>query len=182
MKLIEFSLKRRVTVSMIAIGITLFGMVAFTRLPITLLPDISYPTLTVETRFPGAAPSEIEALITRPIEEAVGVAGGVQRLTSVSKPGLSQVTLEFGWGRSMDFAALDVRQKLDLVVLPREAQKPLVLRFDPAKLPEYRTRLEVLDDEARGLHVPLAFTDLVYTLREHVNLVRRVLSKLETRT
>ena len=146
MKLIEFSLKRRVTVSMIAIGITLFGMVAFTRLPITLLPDISYPTLTVETRFPGAAPSEIEALITRPIEEAVGVAGGVQRLTSVSKPGLSQVTLEFGWGRSMDFAALDVRQKLDLVVLPREAQKPLVLRFDPANDPIARLYLRGSDD------------------------------------
>jgi HAE1 family hydrophobic/amphiphilic exporter-1 len=143
---IEFSLKRRVAVSMIAIGITLFGLVAFTRLPITLLPDISYPTLTVETRFPGAAPNEIEALVTRPIEEAVGVAGGVQRLTSVSKPGLSQVTLEFGWGRSMDFAALDVRQKLDLVVLPREAAKPLVLRFDPANDPIARLYLKGSDD------------------------------------
>lgn len=146
MKLIEFSLKRRVTVSMVAIGITLFGLVAFTRLPITLLPDISYPTLTVETRFPGAAPNEIEALVTRPIEEAVGVAGGVQRITSVSKPGLSQVTLEFGWGRSMDFAALDVRQKLDLVVLPREAAKPLVLRFDPANDPIARLYLRGSDD------------------------------------
>ncbi len=146
MKLIEFSLKRRVTVSMVAIGISLFGLVAFTRLPINLLPDISYPTLTVETRFPGAAPNEIEALVTRPIEEAVGVAGGVQRLTSVSKPGLSQVTLEFGWGRSMDFAALDVRQKLDLVVLPRDAQKPLVLRFDPANDPISRLYLKGSDD------------------------------------
>lgn len=146
MKLIEISLKRRVMVSMTAVAVTLFGLVAFTRLPITLLPDISYPTLTVETRFPGAAPSEIEALITRPIEEAVGVAGGVQRLTSVSKPGLSQVTLEFGWGRSMDFAALDVRQKLDLVVLPREADKPLVLRFDPANDPIARLYLRGTDD------------------------------------
>ena len=61
-------------------------------------------------------------------------------------------------------------------------EEDLRQRFDPAKLPEYRERLEVLDDEARGLHVPLAFTDLVYTLREHVNLVRSVLGKLETRT
>jgi TRAP transporter TAXI family solute receptor len=61
-------------------------------------------------------------------------------------------------------------------------EEDLRQRFDPARLPEYRNRLEVLDDEARGLHVPLAFTDLVYTLREHVNLVRQVLSKLENRT
>ena len=61
-------------------------------------------------------------------------------------------------------------------------EEDLRQRFDPAKLPEYRERLEVLDEEARGLHVPLAFTDLVYTLREHVNLVRQVLRKLETRT
>jgi TRAP transporter TAXI family solute receptor len=61
-------------------------------------------------------------------------------------------------------------------------EEDLRQRFDPQRLPEYRNRLEVLDDEARGLHVPLAYTDLVYTLREHVNLVRQVLAKLENRT
>ncbi|HKY32445.1 MAG TPA: efflux RND transporter permease subunit [Candidatus Polarisedimenticolia bacterium] len=138
MGLIEFSLKRRVTVSMIAVALIVFGMVAFTRLPINLLPDISYPSLTVETRFPGAAPAEVESLVSRPVEEAVGVVAGVTRITSVSRPGLSQVTLEFGWGRSMDFASIDVREKLDLVVLPREAAKPVVLRFDPANDPVVR--------------------------------------------
>ncbi len=138
MGLIEFSLKRRVTVSMMAVALIVFGMVAFTRLPINLLPDISYPTLTVETRFPGAAPGEVESLVSRPVEEAVGVVAGVQRVTSVSRPGVSQVTLEFGWGRNMDFASIDVREKLDLVVLPREAEKPIVLRFDPANDPVMR--------------------------------------------
>ena len=76
MGLIEFSLKRRVTVSMMAVALIVFGMVAFTRLPINLLPDISYPTLTVETRFPGAAPGEVESLVSRPVEEAVGVVAG----------------------------------------------------------------------------------------------------------
>ncbi|MEM7583650.1 MAG: efflux RND transporter permease subunit [Acidobacteriota bacterium] len=138
MKLIEVSLKRRVTVAMAAIAVSMFGAVAFTRLPINLLPDISYPTLTIESRFQGAAPAEVEALLTRPIEEAVGVVAGVQRLSSVSRPGLSQVTLEFDWGRNMDFAALDVRQKLDLVTLPRESTKPILLRFDPANDPIMR--------------------------------------------
>jgi hydrophobic/amphiphilic exporter-1 (mainly G- bacteria), HAE1 family len=138
MNVVEFSIKRRVTVTMIAIAVVIFGLVAFTRLPINLLPDISYPSLTVETRFPGAAPEEVESLVTRPIEEMVGIVSGVRRLTSVSRPGLSQVTLEFEWGRNMDFAALDVRQKLELLALPRETQKPLVLRFDPANEPIVR--------------------------------------------
>jgi HAE1 family hydrophobic/amphiphilic exporter-1 len=141
MSLIEFSLRRRVTVSMLAIALVVFGVVAFTRLPINLLPNISYPSLTVEIRFPGAAPGEVESLLSRPIEEAVGVVSGVQRLTSVSRPGLSQVILEFAWGRDMDFAALDVREKLDLVRLPKEALKPVVLRLDPNNDPVVRLYL-----------------------------------------
>jgi HAE1 family hydrophobic/amphiphilic exporter-1 len=139
--LIEFSLKRRVTITMCAVALVVFGAVAFSRLPINLLPDISYPSLTVETRFKGAAPGEVETLVSRPIEEAVGVVAGVQRITSVSRPGLAQVTLEFGWGRNMDFAALDVREKLDLVVLPKETEKPVLLRLDPNNDPIVRLYL-----------------------------------------
>ena len=146
MGIIKFSLERRVTIAMAAIAVSMFGAVAFSRLPINLLPDISYPSLTIESRFSGAAPAEVEALLTRPVEEAVGVVAGVQRITSVSRPGLSQVTLEFGWGRNMDFAALDVRQKLDLLALPREASKPVLLRFDPANDPIMRLYLTGSDD------------------------------------
>lgn len=138
MRIVEFSLRRRVTVSMCAVALVLFGTVAFTRLPLNLMPDLSYPSLTIETRLPGAAPSEVESLVTRPIEEVVGIVTGVERLTSVSRPGISQVTVEFGWGRDMDFAALDVRQKLDLVSLPRTADKPLLLRLDPGADPVMR--------------------------------------------
>jgi HAE1 family hydrophobic/amphiphilic exporter-1 len=141
MRLVEFSLGRRVTVSMCAVALVVFGWVAFGRLPINLLPELSYPSLTVETRFPGAAPGEVEVLVSRPVEEAVGVVAGVQRLVSVSRPGLSQVTLEFGWGRNMDFASMDVREKLDRVILPRETSKPVVLRFDPANDPVQRLYL-----------------------------------------
>ncbi|MGD8375981.1 MAG: efflux RND transporter permease subunit, partial [Acidobacteriota bacterium] len=141
MGIVDFSLRRRVTVSMCAVALVLFGWVAFQRLSINLLPDISYPSLTVETRFPGAAPEEVEALVSRPVEEAVGIVQGVQRLTSTSRPGLSQVTLEFGWGRDMDFAAIDVRQKLDMLRLPQEVGKPVLLRFDPANDPVVRLYL-----------------------------------------
>ncbi|MGB3561610.1 MAG: efflux RND transporter permease subunit [Thermoanaerobaculia bacterium] len=138
MGLIDFSLRRRVTISMAAVALVLFGLVAFGRLSINLLPDLSYPSITVETKLQGAAPAEVEALLTRPIEESVGIVAGVNRLTSVSKPGLSQVTLEFEWGRNMDFASIDVRQKLDLVRFPREADKQVLLRFDPANDPILR--------------------------------------------
>jgi HAE1 family hydrophobic/amphiphilic exporter-1 len=138
---IQFSIRRPVTVSMVAVAVVLFGLVAFQRLPINLLPDLSYPSLTVETRFPGAAPAEVEALITRRIEESVGILAGVRRIASRSRPGLSQVTLEFAWGRDMSLASLDVRQKVDLVTLPREAEKPTILRFDPASDPILRLYL-----------------------------------------
>jgi HAE1 family hydrophobic/amphiphilic exporter-1 len=141
MRLVEFSLRRRVTVSMAAVALVLFGIVAFGRLSVNLLPDLSYPSLTVETKVPGAAPAEMESLVSRPVEEVVGVVSGVKRMTSVSRPGLSQVTLEFEWGRNMDFASLDVRQKLDLVRLPKEATKPVLLRFDPANDPIMRLYL-----------------------------------------
>lgn len=141
MNLVEFSLRRRVTISMACVAVVLFGLVAFGRLPINLLPDLSYPSLTVETKLPGAAPAEVESLLSRPIEEVVGVVAGVKRLTSVSRPGVSQVTLEFEWGRNMDFASLDVREKLDLIRLPDQAEEPLVLRFDPANDPVMRLYL-----------------------------------------
>ncbi|MGB5173197.1 MAG: efflux RND transporter permease subunit, partial [Thermoanaerobaculia bacterium] len=146
MRLVDFSLHRRVTVSMIAVALVLFGLVAFSRLSINLLPDLSYPSLTVETKLSGAAPAEMESLVSRPIEESVGIVAGVKRLTSVSRPGLSQVTMEFEWGRNMDFASLDVRQKLDVVRLPRDVTKPVVLRFDPTNDPILRLYMQGTDD------------------------------------
>lgn len=145
---IEFSVKRPVTVSMLTLAVVLFGLVAFDRLPINLLPELSYPSLTVETRFPGAAPAEVETLVTRRVEEAVGILAGVRRMSSRSRPGLSQVTLEFEWGREMALASLDVRQKLDIVTLPRETEKPVILRFDPSTDPIQR--LYLTDVAAEG--------------------------------
>lgn len=139
--MIKWSIRRPVAVGMFVVAVVIFGVVSFSRLPLNLLPDISYPTLTVETRYAGAAPGEVETLITKPVEEALGVIAGVQRITSRSRSGLSQVTLEFLWKTNMDVAALDVREKLDLVTLPRDADKPRILRFDPATDPIMRLGL-----------------------------------------
>ncbi|HET8646395.1 MAG TPA: efflux RND transporter permease subunit, partial [Vicinamibacteria bacterium] len=141
MRSVTFSVRRPVTVAMVTVAVVLFGLVSLQRLPLTLLPELSYPSLTVETKFAGAAPGEVETLITRPVEEAVGILAGVRRISSRSRPGLSQVTLEFAWGRDMSLASLDVRQKVDLVTLPRQADKPTILRFDPASEPVLRLYL-----------------------------------------
>ncbi|MBL9139738.1 MAG: efflux RND transporter permease subunit [Verrucomicrobiales bacterium] len=119
-------------VLMVFTALVVFGFFSFQRLPVTLMPELTYPTLTVRTEYAGAAPEEVENEISRPIEEALGVLGGLNRLVSVSRAGLSDVTLEFLWGTDMSKAAQEALEKLDLVFLPKEAERPLILRFDPA--------------------------------------------------
>ncbi|MGR3311676.1 MAG: efflux RND transporter permease subunit [Candidatus Brocadiales bacterium] len=132
MKIVEFSIRRPVTVVMLMAALCIFGWISFDKLPINLLPDISYPTLTVRTNYPGTAPNEIETLLSKPIEDAVSVIPNVVRVTSISRPGVSDVVIEFEWKTHMDFASLNVREKLDLVTLPKEAEQPILLRFDPS--------------------------------------------------
>ncbi len=149
MKLIEVATRRRVAISMLAVTLVLFGLIALKDLKVNLLPDLSYPTLTVRTEYRGAAPEEIETLLTRPVEEAVGVVRNVLSVKSVSRAGQSDVILEFAWGTNMDRAGLDVREKLEVLQLPLEASRPLLLRFNPATDPIMRFGLiSDLSDEA----------------------------------
>jgi hydrophobic/amphiphilic exporter-1 (mainly G- bacteria), HAE1 family len=138
MQLIDFAIRRRVTIVMCTVAIALFGLVSLSRLKLNLLPDLSYPTITIRTELPGAAPLEVETLVTRPVEEAVSIIRNVRQVRSVSRAGQSDVTLEFLWGTDMDLSGIDVREKLDLLQLPLEAKRPLLLRFDPASEPVLR--------------------------------------------
>jgi HAE1 family hydrophobic/amphiphilic exporter-1 len=147
-RLIEIATERRVTIAMLMVAIVLFGMVSLSRLKLNLLPDISYPTLTVRTELTGAAPAEIENLLTKPIEESVGVVRNVRVVRSVSRSGQSDVTIEFLWGTDMDIAGVDVREKLDVLQLPLEASRPLLLRFDPSSEPIMRLGLLQKQDDS----------------------------------
>lgn len=151
--LVEFSTRRRVTVAMMTITLVLFGVIALGDLKVNLLPDLSYPTLTVRTEYTGAAPSEIETLISEPVEEAVGVVKGLRKLKSVSRTGQSDVVLEFAWGTDMDQASLEVRDKMEVVQLPLEAKKPVLLRFNPSTEPILRLALspKVAGDETDAI-------------------------------
>jgi HAE1 family hydrophobic/amphiphilic exporter-1 len=139
--LIAVAVRRRVTVTMTALAIVAFGFVGYERLPLELFPDIAYPSITVQTDFPDTAPQEVENLITRPVEEAVGVLRGLQSIHSVSRSGVSEVTLEFAWDSDMDMLSMEVREKLDRLILPDGAEDPIVLRYDPSLDPIMRLAL-----------------------------------------
>ncbi len=138
MRIVDFSIRRPVTVTMVFVALAVFGAVSYDRLALNLLPEISYPTLTIRTGLEGAAPAEVESLISKPVENAVSVVNNVVRVSSISKPESSDVVIEFSWKTDMDFAALDVREKLDLLQLPLDADKPVLLRYDPSTDPIMR--------------------------------------------
>ncbi|HEX4895742.1 MAG TPA: efflux RND transporter permease subunit [Solimonas sp.] len=153
MNWIEVCTRRPVAITMLTFAVLLFGMVSMSRLQVTLLPDLSYPTLTIRTELPGAAPTEVETLLAKPVEEALGVIKGVRRVSSVSRAGQGDVTLEFNWGTEMDFAVLDVREKLDALELPKEVVRPVVLRFDPSQDPIVRLGLALKHEDGQAPRV-----------------------------
>lgn len=133
----HFTVQRPVTVIMIFAALCLFGTISFFNLQMDLLPPIQYPEISVITLYPGASPSEIEQLITKPIEEAVNSVPGILRLRSESIEGASLVVATLQWGSDLDFALLKTREKVDLIkgILPQDVYKPIVTRFDPNSLP-----------------------------------------------
>ncbi|TYT23871.1 efflux RND transporter permease subunit [Luteimonas viscosa] len=139
--LVEFATRRRVTIAMMTLTLVLFGLISLSGLKVELLPDLSYPTLTVRTDYEGAAPAEVETLISQPAEEALGVVKGLRKLKSISRTGQSDVVLEFAWGTDMEQAGLDVRDKMETLQLPLEASPPVLLRFNPSTQPIMRLAL-----------------------------------------
>jgi HAE1 family hydrophobic/amphiphilic exporter-1 len=154
MSIVDISVKRPVTVWMFTFAVLLFGMVSLSKLSVNLLPDLTYPTLTIRTNYEGAAPGEVEQLVSKPIEEAIGVVKGVRTVTSTSKAGQSDVLLEFEWGTEMDMASLEVREKLDVLLLPLDVEKPLLLRFNPSLDPIMRLGLGATATDAEQSSEP----------------------------
>ncbi|MGH1366592.1 MAG: efflux RND transporter permease subunit [Calditrichia bacterium] len=137
----RFTTQRPVGIFMITIGIIIFGFISYERLALNLMPDITYPSLTVRTGYEGTAPEEVETSISRPIEEALGVVTNLVNVTSISKAGQSDVILEFNWDTDMSEAISEVREKLDRIFLPNDADKPLILKYDPSLDPILRLGL-----------------------------------------
>jgi HAE1 family hydrophobic/amphiphilic exporter-1 len=126
------AIHRPVTMFMLSGVIILLGVMSLMRLPVDLMPDVTFPSITVRTSYPGVGPLEIEELITRPIEQAVSAVAGLERLEATSSEGSSRVTLNFAWGTDLNEASDDVRNRLDRVRgrLPEEADAPVMFKFD----------------------------------------------------
>lgn len=137
MKISKVSVNRPVTTFMFMLIALLIGFVSLNLLPINLYPDIEVPVALVSTSYSGAGPEEIETLITKPIEKSVSSVSDLKAVTSYSREGNSMVVVEFEYGTDMDFAALEMREKVDLVkgLLPDDASSPLVLKIDPNAQP-----------------------------------------------
>jgi HAE1 family hydrophobic/amphiphilic exporter-1 len=169
MSLIATAVRRPVTVSMFTIAALVFGLVLVGKLGFNLLPELSYPSLTVRTEFPGSAPAEVENLITRPLEGLLGTIKGLRQIRSISKAGRSDIYLEFYWGTDIDIASLDVREKMGQVQLPLEIKPSSLLRFNPNNEPIIRMSLSQTTDKSENQELALAklrrYADLKLTRR-----------------
>ena len=116
------------------------------------MPDISYPSLTIRTEYPGTAPQEVETQISQPLEQQLAIVSNLESLSSISRAEQSDIVMEFTWNTDMGQITQEIREKMDRVRLPEEATRPLILRYDPTLDPIMRigiTSDEIPLDELR---------------------------------
>lgn len=153
MRLSSLSVRKPIATAMVFSALALLGLVAFSRTGVDLLPNIAVPRLLISTVFRDATPEEVETLVTEPLEAAVAGVQGVKKVRSVSREGVSIITLDFVWGTPMDATLLTLREKLDNArfFLPREAGRPTITRLDPAAQPILTLALSYADTAASAL-------------------------------
>lgn len=153
MSMIDISVKRPIGTIMAFIGVILLGWISFSNLSIDLLPDLSYPKITVLTEYPGSGPEEIERLITTGLEGSLSSIPGVKEINSVSKEGASVITLEFHWGTDMDFALLHTKEKSEEARknLPDDCEAPVIMEWDPSASPIIIATISSSERDAKSL-------------------------------
>ncbi|MGL4740245.1 MAG: efflux RND transporter permease subunit [Sarcina sp.] len=137
MKITSISIKRPVTVFMGVLIVLMFGFVSYFKLNIDMLPSFNLPMLMMMTQYNGAGPAEIEKLVTVPIEGVVGTVSNVKSVKSISGEGTSMLMIQFVDGTDMDFASLEIREKIDMIskMLPEDVTKPILIKMDPNMMP-----------------------------------------------
>ena len=133
--LLRIVVHRPVLVTVVYLIVMLFGVLAYSRLSIDILPEVEPPVLTVVTAFPGASAPDVEAKVTEPLEESLGSLRGLQEMQSVSRDNASIITLVFAMGHDLADASTDMRATLEGVDLPDDVDEPRILKFDPGAVP-----------------------------------------------
>ena len=144
MSIPRLAIERPITMFMLSAVVILIGGMSLVRLPVDLMPDVSFPSITVRVSYAGVGPLEMEELVTRPIEQALSAVAGLERLESTSQEGSARVTLNLAWGTDLNEAADDIRNRLDRVRgrLPEEADAPVMFKFDATSFPIMGVGLE----------------------------------------
>ncbi len=155
----------------LALGV--LGILSCSKMPIDLVPQVTYPSINISTSYTGAGPEEVEQLITIPVEQAVSGVNQVKSITSTSQEGSSRVTVNFNWGLNLDEATNDIRSALDRIKsrLPDDANTPTIFKYDPSQSPVMTIGLTGRMDG--GALRKLADDELSYQLQK-VNGVSRV--------
>lgn len=141
---------RPVATLMIVAAVVVFGWISLRQLPVDLMPDVSYPTITVRGAYTGAAPLEVEREIVEPLEQVLRTVEGVANVESVSRPGYAEIYLQFRWGSDLDTATQRVRERLALVQLREGIPPPRILRYDPSLDAVFRVALSGRSSESLG--------------------------------
>lgn len=137
MNLAKGPVHRPILTTMIFLVIITLGVISFSRLSVDLMPEITYPAISVITSYGNVGPQEMEELVTRPIEEALAAVQGVEEISSTSTEGRSMVRVYFTWGSDLEEAANDIRDRIDRVLsrLPEDIERPMIRKFDLSAFP-----------------------------------------------
>jgi HAE1 family hydrophobic/amphiphilic exporter-1 len=137
MSLAGLSIRRPIFITCTVLLMLVVGWTCFKRLAVEKLPDTSFPTITVTTRYAGAGPSEIETLVTKPLEDEISTLSGLKRVTSKSMEGISLITVEFNFGSDVNLMSEKMRDKINTVKanLPTDAKDPTLSLMDPSSQP-----------------------------------------------
>ena len=137
MTLSEYSIRKPITTIMVALSVIVLGWISLFRLPLEYLPDLTFPSISIEVNYPSSSPEEIERNITRPIEEAMGTLSGVKGLRSSSYGSRASIRVEFDYSVDMDLASVHIRDRLDQVrnLLPGDVERIQIRRFNLEDLP-----------------------------------------------
>ncbi|TGL64206.1 efflux RND transporter permease subunit [Leptospira sarikeiensis] len=142
--ILGFFLRRKITSFMIFGGFFLWGLLSVNLLPVSLMPPTESPALSIVTKYPGVAPSRIEEILTKPMEEQIVGVGGIESIYSTSEEGESRINVIFSEVRDITLKAVELKSKIDLIrhTFPREVQEPTVIRYDPSDRPIFIVKME----------------------------------------
>ncbi len=148
MRIVNFSVKRPVTMIISVAVLMILGFFTFSKMPVDLLPEMDFPIVAVMTTYAGAGPEEVESQVTKPLEQSLNTLSNVKEIHSSSIAGTSFVLMSFNWGTNLDSAVIDIRENIGFIerFLPSDSEKPMVIKMDPNMMPILQMGISGGDD------------------------------------